>query len=170
MPTPSVKNESAQPAKGPNMLQKQLTSSRVKNLQAVQKQPSSLKHNLPQETMIDFSTKKDPFKAPMLEQQAIKVKPVSGTDTGGDNIPIQSYDVNKFKISGVISGLKENRALILDPNGKAYVVKTGMILGVNKGHITKITNSYLEVSEQFKDDRNLLKNRTVRISLPQKVK
>jgi len=85
-------------------------------------------------------------------------------------LPIQRYDVNKFRLVGIIAGLKENRALIIDPLGKGYVVKVGMSVGSNQGKIVRITASAVEVLEQFSDDNGKIRKRTVRLTLSQKGK
>ena len=113
----------------------------------VQKQSSTVK-TATAGAFIDFKNKKDPFKpfiAPIEptapKAGAIKKKP-------SDLLPIQSYDVSKFKVSGIITGLKENQALVIDPAGKGYVVRQGMLIGNNGGRITRISASSIEVIEQ----------------------
>ncbi|GAM07842.1 pilus assembly protein, PilP [Geobacter sp. OR-1] len=118
------------------------------------------------ETQIDFAGRKDPFK-PYIIQPVTPVRK-AGQAKIQNALPIQSFDVNKFKLTGIIVGLKENRALIVDPYRKGYVVKAGMLLGNNNGRITKITGDAVEVLEQFRDDNGILRKRTVRLVLPQK--
>jgi type IV pilus assembly protein PilP len=146
-------NSAQQTVNKPASVQKQVTSGKGAPLKGVQGQSSSLKHQLPPGTVIDFSSRKD----------ADGVNKV-------DALPIQNYDVNKFRLSGIVAGLKENRALIIDPLGKGYVVKAGMLIGNNKGRITKITNNAVDVLEQFRDENGVIRKRTVRLALPQKSK
>jgi len=145
--------------------QELLSSSRNAVAQAVQKQSTSLRHVLPVDTVLDFSQRKDPFK-PFISLPT-PVKHV-GRRPAGDMLPIQSYDVSKFRLVGVIAGLKENRALIIDPLGKGYVVNVGMMVGSNQGKIVRITASAVEVLEQFRDDDGKNRKRTVRLTLSQK--
>ncbi len=152
----------------PLSVQKQLTSGKGSAVKGVQGQSSSLRYVQPLGAVIDFSTRKDPFK-PYVVESVIPQKPASGVTTGND-LPILSYDVNKFRLSGIVAGLKENRALIIDPLGKGYVVKVGMLLGNNKGRITKISNMGVDVLEQFRDENGVIRKRTVRLALPQKGK
>jgi len=112
---------------------------------------------------IDFSMKKDPFKAVVV---APKVPvPVKGAPSG---IPILAYDVTQFRIIGIIAGLKENRAMVVDPAGKSYVLKEGMHIGKNNGKITRITNSHIEVTEQYREETGKIKTSVVRLTLPRK--
>ena len=61
-----------------------------------------------------------------------------------------------------------SKALIIDPAGKGYVVKQGMAIGINNGVITRITPSFIEVAERYRDDTGRMTKRTVKLSLPKK--
>jgi len=140
----------------------------VKPSKAVQAQASSAKIALPVEQLFDFTTKKDPFK-PFTPEPAPQgqAKP-AGVVRTGDVLPIQSYDVSKFRISGIITGLKENTALIIDPAGRGYVVREGMMIGINDGRINRITPAAIEVIEQYRDDNGHLRKRNIILTLPKK--
>jgi len=133
----------------------------------VQSQASSLRRTVTAASQLEFSGKKDPFK-PYIVQAPVPSKKESASVKNVNALPIQSYDVSKFKLEGIIAGLKENRAMIVDPMRKGYVVKVGMQLGNNNGRITRISGDSLEVNEQFRDDDGKLRKRTVRLVLPQK--
>lgn len=141
---------------------------------AVQKQQSSAVNAVKTESQLDFSTKKDPFKPFITEAPPVAAKqqgpaaPLVKTGKLGDILPIQAYDVTKFKVSGIITGAKENRALIIDPAGKGYVVRQGMRIGNNDGHISRISASAIEVVEQFKDENGRQKKKTIKLTMPQK--
>jgi len=134
----------------------------------VQKQPTSAKVVGQVETSLDFSTKKDPFK-PAVEpvQQQQKEKPTVSARSGG-YLPIQKYDVNKYQVSGIIIGFKENTALVVDPDGKGYVVKEGMPIGNNDGRITRILPSAILVVEPHRDENGRMKKRTITLALSKK--
>jgi type IV pilus assembly protein PilP len=136
-----------------------------KQVPPVQKQLSSVAGVT---TQLDFRKRTDPFKpfaqiapaAAKTEQQ--RARPAS------DLLPIQTFDVSKFKVSGIIAGLKENRALLVDPNGKGYVVQVGMLIGSNDGRISRITASSVEVVERFKEDNGRLRSRKIVLALAKK--
>jgi type IV pilus assembly protein PilP len=130
----------------------------------IQKQPSSAKTAVSLTPQFDFANKKDPFKAFVVETKS--TKPVR--KRGFSGLPIQNYEVAQFKVLGIITGFKENSALVADPTGKAYVVKHGMEIGKNNGRIIKINNTSIEVFEKFRGENGTLRNRTVRLTLPRK--
>jgi type IV pilus assembly protein PilP len=131
----------------------------------VQKPVSSAKSTSVAGSLTDFSTQKDPFKPFIAET---KRSPVAKTNRLGQVLPILNYDVLQFKISGIIIGLKENSAMIIDPAGKPYVVKAGMDIGRNNGRITKIAPNFIEVFEQYRDENGKLIKNMVRLTLPKK--
>jgi type IV pilus assembly protein PilP len=121
-----------------------------------------------------LAIKKDPFK-PFLSQ-APAAAPAGqgpgGARAGGprpvDLLPIQSYEVNKFKVSGIVVGLKENKALVVDPNGKGYVVQVGMQIGNANGRVSRITSSTVEVVERSREPGGRVKSRTTVLTLAKK--
>lgn len=123
---------------------------------------------------VDFSKKTDPFKpyGPAVITQPSPAQPGQGAgqqapQPRGEVLPIQSFEVSKFKVAGIIAGLQENRALVIDPNGKGYVVQTGMQIGNNNGRISRITASAVEVVEKYKEGGRT-KSRTIVLTLAKK--
>jgi type IV pilus assembly protein PilP len=140
----------------------------IKPAVPVQTQASSSKSAIPQIKLLDFTNKKDPFK-PAVSTQPVKVEAKhGGVVRTGDVLPIQSYDVNRFRVAGIITGLRENTALIIDPAGRGYVVHAGMMIGTNDGRIHRITPSAIEVIEQYHDDNGHLRKRSIILSLAKK--
>ncbi|WP_236685655.1 pilus assembly protein PilP [Geobacter pickeringii] len=114
----------------------------------------------------DFANRKDPFK-PFVEAKSEKAPSSKSAPIGG-LLPIQSYPAEQFKVSGIIVGLRENKALVVDPAGKGYVVKEGMSIGSSNGVITRIAPAFIEVSERFRADNGRMTKRTVKLSLSKK--
>lgn len=131
----------------------------------VQQQLSSSRTAAPTSLAVDFSTKKDPFK-PYVALTVGALVPKK--NRFGQIIPILNYELNQFRVKGIIIGLKENSALIVDPTGKPYVVKAGMEIGRNEGKITKITSTYIEVFEQYRDETGKLTKNISKLMLPKK--
>ncbi len=140
----------------------------VKPPQPVQAQASSAKPVGAGDQLLNFTNKKDPFRPYAVEPVPQPQAKPAGVARTGDLLPIQSYEVNKFRISGIITGLKENTALVIDPAGKGYVVREGMLIGINDGRINRITPSAIEVVEQYRDEKGHLRKRSVILTLPKK--
>jgi len=117
----------------------------------------------------DFSTKKDPFKPYVI----VKSVSVSAKDRRlmdeKASLPIHSFDVSQFKLIGIVTGGKENRAMVTDPNGKGYVLKVGMTIGKNDGRVMAVTNSGVDILEQFRDDNGKVRKEHIKLALPRKL-
>jgi len=116
----------------------------------------------------DFSGKKDPFKPDLAVKAVTAPLPEDLRKALKDGLPIHSFDVSQFKLIGIVTGAKENQAMVTDPNGKGYVLKTGMTIGKNDGRVTAVTMNGVDVIEQFKDDSGRVRKENIRITLPRK--
>lgn len=122
----------------------------------------------PSSNQFDFSNKKDPFKPFIIAKPASGSSNETAKKVLRDALPIHSFDVSKFKLIGIITGGKENKAMVTDPNGKGYVLKVGMTIGNSNGKITSITSSGVDVLEQFTDDNGRVRKENIKITLPRK--
>ncbi len=144
---------------------------------AVQKQSTSAKQGV-QKTIsaaritagvsIDFTSKKDPFKPAVTAPVPSDKKSEPVVRKSGEQLPILSYETEKFKVVGIITGIKENRALLIDPAGKAYVVRQGMAVGSNDGVVAKVNLNSVEIVEKFRNDDGRVRKRTVKLTLTRK--
>lgn len=132
----------------------------------VQNQASSVARLAPPPVnQFDFSSKKDPFK-PFMD---LKTDKKIGSNKNMLNmLPIHSFDVSQFKLIGIITGSRENSAMVTDPGGKGYVLKVGMTIGKNNGRIVSINTNGVDVLEQFKDDNGRVRKETIKLTLPRK--
>lgn len=135
----------------------------------VQKQVSSvLRLPSPPLNQFDFSNKKDPFKPFMVVKAEPKKSPESLKKALRNSLPIHSFDVSQFKLIGIITGGRENQAMVTDPDGKGYVLKVGMLIGKNDGRISAISSSGVDILEQFKDDNGRVRKENIKLTLPRK--
>lgn len=114
---------------------------------------------------VTFGDQKDPFK-PLI--MVSKKAPAARKNRFGQVIPILNYEVNQFKVTGIIVGMRENSAMVLDPTGKPYILKSGMEIGRNEGRVTKIAPTYIEVFERYRDESGKLVKKIIRLTLPKK--
>jgi type IV pilus assembly protein PilP len=129
---------------------------------------SALRLPPPLVNQFDFSNKKDPFKPFVIAKASKSSSQEREQKALKDALPIHSFDVGQFKLIGIVIGGKENKAMVTDPNGKGYVLKVGMTIGKNEGRIISITNSGVDVLEQFRDDNGRVRKENIRITLPRK--
>lgn len=132
----------------------------------VLKAVSSAQLPSPPVNQFDFSNKKDPFKPYVIAKPAQNA--AGNRQAPRDALPIHSFDVSKFRLIGVIAGGKENQAMVVDPNGKGYVLKVGMTIGNSNGRITAISAGGVDVVEQFTDDNGRVRKENIKITLPRK--
>jgi type IV pilus assembly protein PilP len=145
--------------------------SKQQQVKVVQKTVSSSSVKLappPSANQFDFSGKKDPFKPDSALKTAASPLPAGIKKPLNGGLPIHSFDVSQFRLIGVITGAKENQAMVVDPNGKGYVLKTGMTIGKNDGRVTAVSISGVDIVEQFNDDRGRVRKENIRITLPRK--
>jgi type IV pilus assembly protein PilP len=158
------KNEQNNSVKQPAALNVQKRLSTINN--QLQPKMSSVKLKPQTENQFDFSSKKDPFKPYTLN------KPLNDKDPRGritkPVLPIHSYDVTQFRLIGVITDSRGNKAMVVDPNGKGYVLQQGMTIGKNEGKISQIYNNGFDVVEQFRDDNGKIRKETINVFLPKK--
>ena len=135
----------------------------------VQKQVSSaVQQSSPSANQFDFSSKKDPFKPFMAVKAEPKSTPEIKKQTLRNALPIHSFDVSQFKLIGIITGGRENQAMVTDPGGKGYVLKVGMLIGKNDGRIISINTNGVDILEQFKDDNGRVRKENIKLTLPRK--
>lgn len=120
---------------------------------------------------LQFGKRKDPFK-PLASAVPPAGAPGAAAPQkarpAGELLPIQGFETAQFKVSGIIAGITENRALVVDPNGKGYVVQKGMLIGSNDGRVSRITSNSVEVVERYREDTGRIRQRTIVLTLTKK--
>lgn len=96
----------------------------------------------PPEYSYDPQGRRDPF-APIIVQAEQKAR-------AGNLSPLERYDLNQFKMTGVVWGGFGYNAMIEGPDGKGYFIRVGTVIGPNKGVVKKITQQTMVVEEKYK--------------------
>jgi type IV pilus assembly protein PilP len=91
----------------------------------------------------DPTGKRDPFRSFVKDKLREDVADIAS--------PLEQFDLAQLTVSGVVWQADRRRALVLDPAGQAYVVKTGDRIGKNDGVVTEIGDSSLVVLESYVD-------------------
>jgi len=116
----------------------------------------------------DFTNKKDPFK-PFVAAKSEPMNTANALKKAKRNsLPIHSFDVGQFKLIGIITGGRENRAMVTDPAGKGYVLRVGMFIGKNDGKVVSITSNGVDILEQYVDDNGRIRKENIKLTLPRK--
>ena len=106
---------------------------------------------------VEFAYLTEGRRDPFVPLSRIK-KPLPGVDDEPET-PLQSYDVAQFRLVGVIVGRGEPRAMVVAPDGKAYILAKGVKIGKNNGVVVDITNQTISVKEKYYDySGNVIEN------------
>ena len=104
--------------------------------------------------------RRDPFTPLIIREEK---KALVGAKT-----PLERYAVYEFKLTGIVWGGLGYHAMLEGPDGKGYFVKTGTIIGPNRGVVKKITQNTMVVEEQFRDPTGETKKKDIIIELRKK--
>jgi type IV pilus assembly protein PilP len=104
--------------------------------------------------------KRDPFRAFLA----------GGGRGGGDDetprTPLQRYEIDEYRLVGIIWGIDRPRALVEDPDHVGHVMEIGTYIGKNWGKVTQITSSEVVVTEEYQTMDGELVVNPIRLSLP----
>lgn len=84
---------------------------------------------------------RDPFRRPAL-------KAGEGKDEGGKVPELERYSVDEFKLVGVITGTRKNKAMLVTPDGKMHIVSESARIGHRHGIIRKIAPGKVDIEEK----------------------
>ena len=104
--------------------------------------------------------KRDPFEALVLVKRAIP--------QAGELTPLQKYDLNQFRLIGIIIGKGAPRAMVVAPDGKSFILKPGIKIGRNDGTVMSITKDGVRVQERFYDFSGAVRTSMQSIQLPKR--
>lgn len=133
----------------------------------VQKQVSTARYTPAQAVQVDFSTKRDPFK-PFVTAKPEAPVGAKSLKSDASRLPLHSFDISQFRLIGVVADIKGNKAMVVDPAGKGYVLRVGMSIGKNEAKITRIETSGITAVEQFRDENGKVRKENIKIPLMRK--
>ena len=88
-------------------------------------------------------------------------------DSDSVTSPLERFDLSQLRVTGILWGREEPRALIRDPAGKAYVVAVGTSIGKNKGRVVRIEDNRVMVKETYVDFRDRATTKEIEMNLYQ---
>ncbi len=81
--------------------------------------------------------------------------------------PLETVDVHALKLIGIINGKDADLAMVELPDGKGYLIRLGMTVGLYDGIVKSIGNEMLVVEEDVVDVFGEAKKRTINLRLRQ---
>ncbi len=83
--------------------------------------------------------------------------------------PLEDFELGQLELSAVIWDANNPRALILDPGGRAYIVREGSQIGKNSGQVIHIGDNLVLVKETYENlaGEKTTKDVEIRIRLSQ---
>ncbi len=79
------------------------------------------------------------------------IKRPVGNDSDEPLTPLQKYELQQYRLIGVIVGKDAPRAMVVAPDGKSYILKNGVKIGKNNGVVVGITENVIQVEEKYYD-------------------
>lgn len=64
--------------------------------------------------------------------------------------PTEKYELDQYRLTGLITGTAQPKALVEDPEKIGHVLRVGSRLGKNGGRITRISNTGIVVTEEYR--------------------
>ncbi|MDQ6966272.1 MAG: pilus assembly protein PilP, partial [Mariprofundaceae bacterium] len=99
---------------------------------------------------IDIAGLRDPFESylTVLEQQnqkRIQAHRSKASDRAAQ--PLENFDLGALRLVAIMKMGDAHAAMVEDPEGKGYVVRTGTYIGRDNGRVVKISARRVEIME-----------------------
>ncbi len=115
----------------------------------VKKAPAAVAKEEKAEKEQKFAYQSEGRRDPFLPLTSIR-KPI-GPVSEEPLTPLQQYELQQYRLIGVIVGLDVPRAMVVAPDGKSYILKKGVKIGKNNGVVVDISNEVIQVEEKYYD-------------------
>jgi type IV pilus assembly protein PilP len=89
-----------------------------------------------------------------------------GVEDETPRTPLQRYEIDEYRLVGIIWGIDRPRALVEDPDSVGHVMEIGTYIGKNWGKVTQITASEVVVTEEYQTIDGELVVNPIRLALP----
>ena len=80
--------------------------------------------------------------------------------------PLQRYELDEYRLVGIIWGVDRPRALVEDPDKVGHVMEIGTYIGKNWGKVTQITSTEVVVTEEYQTIDGELVVNPIRMTMP----
>lgn len=103
--------------------------------------------------------KRDPFRS-FIEKES------TGPEKPAPETPLQKYEIDQYKLVGVIWGVSNPVAMVEDPEGMGYFLTKDTLIGRNWGKVVRITPSEVIVAEEYRDFEGKLIVNEIPLKMP----
>jgi type IV pilus assembly protein PilP len=91
--------------------------------------------------------KRDPFRSYLLE-----IEHLSASAAGGrSKDPTEMFEIDQYRLTAIITGTSQPKAMVEDPQGLGHVLHLGTRLGKNGGRVSRIISKEVTVMEETLD-------------------
>lgn len=115
----------------------------------VKEAPAADVQQVEEQTEPEYVYQSEGRRDPFLPLTAIR-KPV-GVEATEPLTPLQQFELEQYRLIGVIVGLDNPRAMVVAPDGKSYILKKGIKIGKNNGVVLHISGESVQVEEKYYD-------------------
>lgn len=143
-PNPPAKPAASEAVPTPAQAAKQETDKKEAGKTEDEKTEPAFEISKPAEPPISLEASmslRDPFRRPVLRAG-------DGKDEGGKVPELERYSVDEFKLVGVITGTRKNKAMLVTPDGKMHIVSESARIGLRHGVIKKIVPGKVDIEEK----------------------
>ena len=85
--------------------------------------------------------RRDPFRSMLYEIQEVENRRTRA--------PLEQFELGQIVLMGVVWEAEEPRALVTDPEGRSFVIRSGSRIGKNEGRVTHIDDNLVRVKETY---------------------
>lgn len=86
--------------------------------------------------------KRDPFRSFISEK---------GSTLKDSKDPLLNFDLNKFTLTGVVWGITNPKAIVVDGDGRGHIISRGTRIGRNRGQVIRILKEEVIIAEEYRD-------------------
>lgn len=98
----------------------------------------------PDELSYEAVGKRDPFRSFIGDME--ESKPEKKLE------PTEEYELDQYRLTGLITGTAQPKAMVEDPKGRGHTLRIGSRLGKKGGRVTRITSTGIVVTEEMRHE------------------
>ena len=113
----------------------------------------------------DPNGRREPFKSliveqvPKAEDAVVTPRPEDATS------PLQQFDLEQLKLSGILLGGLGDYARVIAPDGKSYTINVGTLLGKHTGKVISISEDAVVVKETIRYESGKIEEKETSIAI-----